>query len=102
MSFRYLEQTALQELNALFERMRTQPFDSRTRVEIEEKSLRPAMEPHAATHALLRELEEAGKQVGAGSPLVDDRGGGSDGKLYLVSRCSDTGRMRTLRRGAAY
>lgn len=80
LSFRYLEQTALQELNALFERMRTQPFDSRTRVEIEEKSLRPAMEPHAATRALLRELEEAGKQVGQEVRWLTT-GGGSDGNF---------------------
>lgn len=78
LSVRVLHQEDLGKLDALLERMRTQPFDSRTHMEILPVSQRPCMEPHEGTFALLRQLELAGEQVGQPvSWLVT--GGVSDG-----------------------
>ena len=51
-----------------------------SRKEIIQKSLRPAMQPHAATYALLDELERAGEAVGQKVTCLVT-GGGSDGNF---------------------
>ena len=78
LSFRFLDNSAVDKLEALFDRMRNQRFDMRTTVEIERKSLRPAMKPHATTEALFAVLEQAGAAVGQPITLLTT-GGGSDG-----------------------
>lgn len=79
-SCRYLLSSAEEELEAMLQRMRTQPFDPRTRMETEFVSQRPAMEPHEATFRLLKELEKAGEAVGQ-KPTWLVTGGGSDGNF---------------------
>lgn len=79
-SCRYLLSSAEEELEAMLQRMRTQPFDPRTRMETEFVSQRPAMEPHEATFRLLKELELAGETVGQ-KPTWLVTGGGSDGNF---------------------
>jgi len=80
---RVLQETDMEGAYGLFERMKTQPFDSRTRMEIIQVSDRPCMAPHAATHALLKELELAGEEVGQETRWLVT-GGVSDGNF--VSR----------------
>lgn len=77
---RVLQDEDMEGLHRLFARMRTQPFDSRTSMEIIEVSQRPCMTPHAATHALLKELELAGEEVGQ-KPQWIVTGGVSDGNF---------------------
>lgn len=77
---RVLQEKDMEGLHQLFERMRTQPFDSRTSIEIMETSQRPCMEPHAATMRLLKELELAGEEVGQ-KPQWLVTGGVSDGNF---------------------
>lgn len=79
-SCRYLNSSAEAELEAVLERMRTQPFDPRTRIETEFVSQRPAMEPHEGTMKLLVELDRAGEAVGQ-KPTWLVTGGGSDGNF---------------------
>jgi glutamate carboxypeptidase len=79
-SCRYLLSSAEEELEAMLERMRTRPFDPRTRMETEFVSQRPAMEPHEETFRLLKELEKAGEAVGQ-KPTWLVTGGGSDGNF---------------------
>lgn len=79
-SCRYLTSSAEEELEEVLQRMRTQPFDPRTRIETEFVSRRPAMEPHAATMQLLEELKLAGEVVGQ-EPVWLVTGGGSDGNF---------------------
>ena len=79
-SCRYLLSSAEEELEAMLQRMRTQPFDPRTRMETEFVSQRPAMEPHEETFRLLKELEKAGEAVGQ-KPTWLVTGGGSDGNF---------------------
>ena len=80
LSYRYLDASALDRLEALLQRMQAEPFDPRTHMEIIQKSLRPAMQPHAATYALLYELERAGEAVGQKVTCLVT-GGGSDGNF---------------------
>lgn len=80
LSYRYLDASALDRLEALLQRMQAEPFDPRTHMEIIQKSLRPAMQPHAATYALLDELERAGEAVGQKVTCLVT-GGGSDGNF---------------------
>ena len=79
-SCRYLLSSAEEELEAMLQRMRTQPFDPRTSIETVFESQRPAMEPHEATFRLLKELELAGETV-AQKPTWLVTGGGSDGNF---------------------
>ena len=79
-SCRYLQSSAEADLDEMLQRMRTQPFDPRTRVETEFVSQRPAMEPHEGTMQLLKELELAGEAVGQ-TPTWLVTGGGSDGNF---------------------
>lgn len=79
-SCRYLLSSAEEELEAMLQRMRTQPFDSRTSMETIFVSQRPAMEPHEETFRLLKELEKAGEAVGQ-KPTWLVTGGGSDGNF---------------------
>ena len=79
-SCRYLLRSAEEELEAMLQRMHTQPFDSRTSMETIFVSQRPAMEPHEATMQLLKELELAGETVGQ-KPTWLVTGGGSDGNF---------------------
>ena len=79
-SCRYLLSSAEEELEAMLQRMRTQPFDPRTRMETEFVSQRPAMEPHEETFRLLKEFEKAGEAVGQ-KPTWLVTGGGSDGNF---------------------
>lgn len=80
LNVRVLKETDLEGLYDLLERMQTQPFDSRTRMEIEKTNHRPCMEPHAATQQLLKELELAGEEVGQ-KPQWLVTGGVSDGNF---------------------
>lgn len=79
-SCRYLQSSAEADLDEMLQRMRTQPFDPRTRIETEFVSQRPAMEPHEGTMQLLKELELAGEAVGQ-TPTWLVTGGGSDGNF---------------------
>ena len=78
LSFRFLADTALEQLQALFERMQKEPFDPRTSMEIVEKSARPGMVPHAATERLFQTLKEAGQELEQPVVLLTT-GGASDG-----------------------
>lgn len=78
LSFRFLADTALEQLQALFERMQKEPFDPRTSMEIVEKSARPGMVPHAATEQLFQTLKEAGQELEQPVVLLTT-GGASDG-----------------------
>jgi len=79
-SFRSLVPEALDGLRALFERMKTQPFDARTRIEVEQVSLRPAMRIHPKTAKLIDELEAAGREESLPVEHIVT-GGGSDGNF---------------------
>ena len=79
-SCRYLLSSAEEELETMLQRMRTQPFDSRTNMETIFVSQRPAMEPGEATMQLLKELELAGETVGQKTAWLVT-GGGSDGNF---------------------
>lgn len=78
LSFRFLDPAAVNQLQALFERMHAEPFDSRTSMEIVQKSLRPAMAPHKKTTELFEKLHIAGQKTGTPTELLVT-GGGSDG-----------------------
>ena len=80
LNVRVLREQDLEGLYEMLERMKTQPFDSRTRIEIEQTSHRPCMEPHEATYRLLKELELAGETVGQ-KPTWLVTGGVSDGNF---------------------
>lgn len=82
-SYRYLDSSAEDALEAMLQRMHAQPFDPRTSMETIRIFQRPAMEPHEATQALLKALEAAGREVGQ-QPTWLVTGGGSDGNF--VSR----------------
>lgn len=77
-SYRYLESSAMEKLQTLFARMQSEPFDPRTSIEIVQKSVRPPMEPHAATRTLLETLKLAGEKTGNPIEWLVT-GGGSDG-----------------------
>ena len=76
----YQLKSAEEKLEALLQRMRTEPFDSRTRIEPVFVYQRPAMEPIEATYQLLNKLEKAGNAVGQ-KPTWLATGGGSDGNF---------------------
>ena len=78
LNFRYLDTDAFSALEALFERMRAQPFDSRTHIEIEQKSLRPPMTLHEKSRQLLAALQQAGEVTGSPIRWIST-GGCSDG-----------------------
>lgn len=80
LNVRTLRDEDLEGLYDVLERMRKEPFDSRTSMEILQTSHRPCMEPHAATHALLKELDLAGEEVGQ-KPQWLVTGGVSDGNF---------------------
>ena len=80
LSFRYLRQEALGQLHQMFDRMRKERFDSRTRIDIETKSVRPAMLPHKATAVLFSQLDAVGKELNQPINLLTT-GGGSDGNF---------------------
>ena len=80
LNVRVLREKDLEGLYELLEIMQTQPFDSRTRIEIEKTGGRPCMEPHEATMQLLKELELAGEAVGQ-KPAWLVTGGVSDGNF---------------------
>ena len=80
LNVRVLQEKDLEGLYELLEKMQTQPFDSRTRMEIQKTGHRPCMEPHAATVQLLKELELAGEEVGQ-KPTWLVTGGVSDGNF---------------------
>ena len=77
-SLRFMDPAALDAMLAIFERMKTEPFDSRTSVEIISKPVRPAMVPHEETEKLFAVLREAGRELGQPVELLTT-GGGSDG-----------------------
>ena len=77
-SFRYLKPEAMEALEAVFRRMQSEPFDSRTSMEVVRKSVRPAMMPHAATQELFSKLREAGQELNQPVVLLTT-GGASDG-----------------------
>lgn len=77
---RFMSADARVGLDAVLERMKTAPFDPRTSLEIELVSDRPAMEPHAATQALLEQLYAVGEEVGQ-EILCIATGGASDGNF---------------------
>lgn len=77
-SFRYMDDKAAEKLRALFERMKQDRFDPRTTIEVEQKSHRPGMVPHAATEKLFDVLKEAGEELNQPVVLLTT-GGASDG-----------------------
>lgn len=77
LSYRFLDSSAFDALQELLERMKT-PFDPRTSIEAELKSLRPAMEPHEKSQKLFEKLNQAGAMTGNEIKLLVT-GGGSDG-----------------------
>lgn len=77
-SFRFMQEAALEQLQALFAQMKKEPFDSRTSFEIEQKSARPGMVPHAATEELFAVLREAGRELDQ-PVILQTTGGASDG-----------------------
>lgn len=79
-SCRYFKSSAEDALEAMLQRMRTEPFDPRTSMETIFVAQRPAMEPHQATVALMKELEAAGQDIGAQIRWIST-GGGSDGNF---------------------
>lgn len=95
-SFRSLKAEALDGLYALFELMKTQPFDHRTRIEVEQVSLRPAMRIHPGTKKLIEELEAAGREENLPVKHIVT-GGGSDGNfiackgVQLLDGCGPCG-----------
>lgn len=80
LSFRNLLPEAKKDLEQLLDRMQKTPFDPRCRIEVECKSVRPAMFPHEATQALLEQLKKAGENVGQTVTWLTT-GGGSDGNF---------------------
>ena len=78
LSFLYLDETALEPLQSMLQRMREHPFDGRTQIEIEEKVMRPPMTPTPATWELLHQLSEAAREAGTTAEHLCT-GGGSDG-----------------------
>ena len=78
LSYRYLDPEAEVRLNALFDRMQAEPFDSRTSIETVKKSARPAMALNEKTEALFAALEKAAKKNGQSAEWLTT-GGGSDG-----------------------
>ena len=70
----------MQKLPRLFERMKTSPFDSRTSIEVEQVSLRPAMSIHPSTARLLEALASAGEKENLPVTHITT-GGGSDGNF---------------------
>lgn len=80
LSFRYLHQEALDQLHQMFDRMRSERFDLRTTIDIETRSVRPAMLPHQATAMLFSELEATGNKLNQPIKLLTT-GGGSDGNF---------------------
>ena len=80
LNVRVLKEQDLEGLYEMLERMKTQPFDSRTRIEVVETNHRPCMEPHEATFRLLKELDLAGEAVGQ-KPTWLVTGGVSDGNF---------------------
>lgn len=78
LSFRHILPEALEELQELFRRMKEEPFDPRTTMEIIQTNGRPAMMPHEKTQALFEVLREAGAELGQPIELLTT-GGGSDG-----------------------
>ena len=80
LNVRVLRESDMEGFFALLERMRRQPFDSRTSMEIIKTSHRPCMEPHEATMRLIKELELAGEEVGQ-KPVWLVTGGVSDGNF---------------------
>lgn len=78
LSFRFLDPAAEEKLNELFRRMKEEPFDPRTSIELEEQICRPALTPHAATEVLFETLREAGRELGQPVELITT-GGASDG-----------------------
>lgn len=79
-SYRCLTEAQMQKLPRLFERMKTSPFDSRTSIEVEQVSLRPAMSIHPSTARLLEALASAGEKENLPVTHITT-GGGSDGNF---------------------
>ena len=77
-SLRYLNPRAHADLLEIFERMKKQPYDTRTSVEFVSKPVRPAMVPHEKTEQLFAVLREAGAALNQPVELLTT-GGGSDG-----------------------
>jgi len=80
LSVRYLDPAAFDRLQERLRHMQENRFDPRTRIEVEQVSLRPPMDRHPATEALLEELRAAARSLDL--PAVDIMtGGGSDGNF---------------------
>jgi len=80
LNVRTLQEQDLEPLYDMLEHLQREPFDKRTTMEIQQTGHRPCMEPHEATQQLLRELEEAGRQVGQQTTWLTT-GGVSDGNF---------------------
>ena len=80
LSFRYLDPAALDRLRERLAYMQANRFDPRTRIEVDEISLRPPMARHPATEALLGELRAAADGLGLQAQHIVT-GGGSDGNF---------------------
>ncbi len=80
LNLRFLNSKAQDDLQAIFARIKKEPFDSRTSMEFIPAPARPAMIPHEETEKLFSLLREAGSELNQPVELVTT-GGGSDGNL---------------------
>ena len=79
-SMRYRTEEALDALVSMMGELKREPFDARTSVELFQLGWRPAMPLHENTLALLKQLEQAGQDVGQDIAWLSV-GGGSDGNF---------------------
>ena len=80
LSMRYLDEKAFDALLERLEYMKEHRFDMRTRIEVEQVSLRPPMVKHEKTEELLKQLRGAARSLGM-EALDLTTGGGSDGNF---------------------
>ncbi|MGI6608631.1 MAG: M20/M25/M40 family metallo-hydrolase [Erysipelotrichaceae bacterium] len=80
LNYRFLEKSASEKLQKILNEMKTNPFDSRTSIEIIDKGKRPAMILHKNSQQLFKKLEEVGKKTDYKIIHVTT-GGGSDGNF---------------------
>jgi len=77
-SIRFIKEEAEERLQTMLRRMKEEPFDPRTSIEVTEVSSCPAIRPHEKTEALFALLRETGSELGQPVELLTT-GGRSDG-----------------------
>ncbi|HPW53344.1 MAG TPA: M20/M25/M40 family metallo-hydrolase [Erysipelotrichaceae bacterium] len=103
LNYRFLDDSAPARLQQVLTEMKTNPFDSRTSIEIIDKGKRPALVLHENSRKLFEKLQEVGKEVNYEIKHVTT-GGGSDGnfisnhQVATIDGCGPTGGdMHTVR-----